>query len=69
MNYSKEDILRLRENSIERLLKSALRCARYASLANDERISEIGGIVYSDLEELKELMTRLWDEARNETYK
>lgn len=68
MNYSKEDIRDLRENSIERVLNTALKLAEYAIKSKDPNISELGWINKDDIEALKDLTVRIWNDARNETW-
>jgi hypothetical protein len=68
MDYSKEDIRALRENSIERVFNTAIKLAEHAMTSTNAEISELGWISKDDLEALKELTVRLWNDARNETW-
>lgn len=68
MEFTKKELHQLRNNSLERVFSTALKCAQYAMNANDQEISELGSISEVDIQDLKELATKLWNNARNETW-
>ena len=60
-----DDIRRLQQNSIERVLNNASRVGAYAEEhAKDIAYKEFGSVLWQDADELNSLTTRLWHAAR-----
>lgn len=69
-NLTNAEIKRICENSIERVINSSMRCARYVRdlESTPESLKEIADINVQDWEELKALAVKLWNMKRDEIF-
>lgn len=68
LRLNKEEQIQLYDNSIERVVKSAIKCAEFtARNARSDQFVEYSSC-QADLEDLRVLLTRLWDSARNSLF-
>lgn len=60
-----KDIMRIRQNSIERVLNNAIFIGGEVEHSKNPDLSERGSILWQDCEELKPTVDKLWNRTRN----
>lgn len=63
------DVCKLRQNSLERVMNTAITVGDWAERHGSDLISEYGSDLQQDARELKRLATQLWFAAREGTLK
>jgi len=65
VKLSKEEQIQLYDNSIERVINSAMQCASFTARYAKSGAYQDFSCCYADLEDLKVLLTKLWDSTRS----
>lgn len=66
MTLSKEEYTKVLQNSIERVMNTAIELGGAAENGEtNEHLKELGSTSWQDCEELKSTNTKLWNEVRN----
>lgn len=68
IELSREEIFKLRQNSIERVFNNAIEVGTDGEKELSGLAAERASTLWQDAEDLKELVDKLWRTAQNETF-